>query len=397
VSKPGARAALHARARDAINAAREVVGDVSQQIHARPELAFEEVLASTLLVDVLWHQRFRVEAPFVELETAFRARAGDGPLHVALIAEYDALPEIGHACGHNLIAGAALGAAIGLRPLVDDLGITLDVIGTPAEEVGNAGGKVLMVERGVFDDVHAALMVHPGSEDVLASPFYAVSMFDVRYTGRESHAAMYPELGINAADAFTIAQTALGLMRQQLPATVRVHGVITNGGAAANVIPGETSGRYMVRAPTLEELADARERILRCFEAGAVGTGASLEIIGGDKPYAEVRHHAGLGTAFAESWSALGHRFPAATVRRAGASTDMGNVSRVVPSIHPLLAVGAPEGVVNHQPAFAAFCATPTAAAVMVDAAIALAWTVIDAAIKPEIRNELLHAREVEQ
>jgi metal-dependent amidase/aminoacylase/carboxypeptidase family protein len=215
-------------------------------------------------------------------------------------------------------------------------------------------------------------------------------MFDVRYVGRESHAAMYPELGVNSADAFTIAQVALGLLRQQLPPTIRAHGIITNGGEAANVIPGHTQGRFMVRAPTLEALSDARTKILACFEAGAVGSGARLEVIGGGQPYAEVKHDPVLGAAFAGNWRALGHSFAPETDRRAGASTDLGNVSRVVPSIHPLLAVGAPEGVVNHQPAFADSCATPAAHAVMVDAAIALAWTAIDAAANDEVRTYLL-------
>ena len=379
------------QAREGVLAAREAIVDLSHRVHERPELGFQEFRASALIANTLRDLGLEVQAPFAKLETAFEGRAGSGPLHVALLAEYDALPQIGHACGHNLIAGAAVGAAAGLLPLLDELGVTLHVIGTPGEEIGNAGGKVLMLERGVFDAIHAVLMVHPGAEDILANPYYALSMFDVRYIGRESHAAMYPELGINAADALTIAQTALGLLRQQLPGTVRAHGVITNGGAAPNVIPAETSARYMVRAPSLEELDAVRERVRRCFEAGAVGTGASLEIIGGDKPYAEVHHDKVLAGAFAENWRALGRGFPPASAeRRPGASTDLGNVSRVVPSIHPLLAVGAPEGVVNHQPAFAAFCATPKADEVMVDAAVALAWTAIDTATRPEITDYLL-------
>jgi amidohydrolase len=319
-------------AREFVLEVRETIVDLSHRVHERPELAFQEFRASARIANTLRDLGVSVQAPIAKLETAFEARAGSGPLHVALLAEYDALPQIGHACGHNLIAGAAVGAAVGLLPLVDELGVTLHVIGTPGEEIGNAGGKVLMVERGVFDPIHAVLMMHPGAEDILANPYYAVAMFDVRYVGRESHAAMYPELGINAADALTIAQTALGLMRQQLPATVRVHGVITNGGAAPNVIPGKASARYMVRAPSLEELDAVRERVLRCFQAGAVGSGASLEIIGGDKPYAEVRHDEVLGNAFAQNWRAVGRGFAESGERRPGASTDLGNVSRLVPS-----------------------------------------------------------------
>jgi amidohydrolase len=370
--------------------ARDELIDLSRRIHDRPELAFHEVEAARLIVSVLENHGLPVAAPFAGLDTAFDARAGDGAMQVALLAEYDALPTIGHACGHNLIAAASVGAAIAVAPIVADLDLTLRVIGTPGEEIGDGGGKVIMVERGVFDDIHAVLMIHPGAEDVLANPFYAISTFEVRYTGKESHAAMYPELGVNAADAFTIAQTAIGLMRQQLPTTVRVHGVVTHGGAAPNVIPGETRGRYMVRAPSLEELSDARERILPCFDAGAVGSGASLEVIGGDKPYAEVRHDSVLGDAFAENWRLIGRSFPAPRERRAGASTDLGNVSRVVPSIHPLISVGSPPGVVNHQPAFAEVCVTSQAHDVMIDAAVALAWTAIDAAIDERTRQYLV-------
>ena len=165
-------------------------------------------------------------------------RAGSGPLHVAICAEYDALPGIGHACGHNLIAAMAAGAGVAAARVADDAGLTVTVIGCPAEEAGNAGGKILLLERGAFDSAHVAMMVHPAPVDILLPKMIAATMFEARYTGKEAHASAFPELGINAADALTIAQTAIGLLRQSIRSTDRIHGIITHGGDAPNVIPG---------------------------------------------------------------------------------------------------------------------------------------------------------------
>lgn len=387
-----ARDTMKTAARAAIENHRDRLYDLSHAIHAQAELAFAEHESSQLVAGSLEDAGLRVQRGVGGLDTALLAEIGHGPLLVAICAEYDALPNIGHACGHNVIAASAVGAAIGLATATDDADMTVRVLGTPAEEVGNAGGKVLLLERGGFDGVHAVLMAHPAPANVLMSPFYAVSMFDVRYHGRESHAAAYPELGVNAADALTVAQVAIGLLRQQLPANIFIHGIVTRGGDAANIIPGETSARYMVRAPTLEALNDARQRVMRCFEAGATASGATLEIVGGDQPYAEVKHDTQLAGIFASNWQSLGHDFDGDQELRPGGSTDLGNVSRVIPSIHPLLSIGAAPGVANHHPSFAAASVDPPADVLIVDAAIALAWTAIDIATLPELRSRLLDA-----
>src|SRR5262249_32849466 len=221
-----------------------------------------------------------------DLPTAFSCRVGSGPLHIAICAEYDALPGIGHACGHNIIAAMAVGAGRALAPLVDDLGITVSVIGTPAEEGG--GGKVYMLERGAFDGVHAAMMVHPAPVEDLVPRVTAVSHFCVKATGHEAHAALAPHLGVNAGDAMTIAQAAIGLLRQHLRPTDQVHGVVLEAGNAANVISAHAEGLWMARAKTVEELADLRPRVVRCFEAGALATGATIEIENCSPDYAQL-------------------------------------------------------------------------------------------------------------
>src|SRR5262245_30433228 len=237
-----------AAARATIDQAGERLVALSHRIHDHPELKWEEEQSSAWTAGALSDAGLPVDMGICDLPTAFSCVVGDGPLHIAICAEYDALPGIGHACGHNIIAAASVGAGIALAPLVDDLGITLHVIGTPAEEGG--GGKVLLLERGAFDGVHAAMMVHPGPVDVLRPRCSAVAHFNVSYTGRESHAAAAPELGVNAADAFTVAQTAIGLLRQHLRRTDQVHGIVQHGGDAANIVPAHTHGVWMVRAAT---------------------------------------------------------------------------------------------------------------------------------------------------
>ncbi len=334
-----------------------------------------------------------VQTGVCDLPTAFRARRGSGPLHIAICAEYDALPGIGHACGHNVIAAMAVGAGIAAASLADDLGLTVSVLGTPAEEVGDAGGKILMLERGAFDGVHAAMMVHPTPVDAVAPKGLAASAFFVRYTGRESHAAAFPELGINALDALTLAQTALGLLRQHVSTTARIHGIITKGGDAPNIVPAHTEGRFIVRSETIEELEALRAKVYRCFEAGALATGATLEIVGGSKPYAQLRHDRQLAAAYQRNAQELGRQFPdvEALLDKAAASTDMGNVSLALPSIHPFIGIDSFPAV-NHQPDFAACCARPAADQAVYDGAVAMAWTVIDAATDPELRERLINA-----
>jgi amidohydrolase len=381
-------------ARERLDGARNSLIELSHRIHANPELGFEEEQASTWLSESLTAAGFSVERGVYDLPTAFVARAGSGPLHIAILAEYDALPGIGHACGHNLIAAMAVGAAIAAARVADDVGLTVSVIGTPAEEVGDGGGKILLLERGAFAGVHAAMMVHPSPFDVVEPPVIAASTFDVHYTGKEAHASAFPELGINAADALTIAQTAIGLLRQHIRPTDRVHGIITKGGDAPNIIPAHTAARYMVRSETLADLEEINTKVHRCFEAGALATGSTLEIIGGRKPYAEMRHDAALAAAYRRNAEALGRAFPdfGAELQRAAGSSDMGNVSHVLPSLQPMIGINSMPAM-NHQPEFTAYCVTEFADKAIFDGALAMAWTAIDIAADARVRERLMKAK----
>jgi amidohydrolase len=295
---------------------------------------------------------------------------------------------VGHACGHNLIAAMAVGAGLALAEVADDLGIEVTVLGTPAEETG--GGKVLLLERGAFATAHAAMMVHPTPFDLADMPVIACAQFDAHYTGKEAHAAAYPELGINAADALVVAQTAIGLLRQHLRPTDRVHGIVTKGGDVANVVPARTSARYMVRAATLDELATVRAKVLRCFEAGALATGASLEVTAEQPPYAEMRHDPDLLAAYRRNAAALGRQLlDDRGGPRVPMSTDMGNVSLALPAIHPAISIDSLPAV-NHQPEFTAHCISEAAEQALVDGAVAIAWTAVDAAIDERLRARLL-------
>ena len=350
---------------------------LSEQLHAHPEVAWEEHSSARWVAETLDEAGFTVTPAYLGLETAFRATYGSGPFRLGLCAEYDALPGLGHACGHNLISAITVGAARALAPLADAVGLTIEVYGTPAEEGG--GGKIELLERGAFAGLDLAMMAHPAPVDVAEAEPFAVSHSHVEFRGKAAHAAAYPEQGVNAADAFTIAQVAIGLLRQQLPRSVRVHGVMTNGGEAPNAIPARTEGRWYVRAESLAELAATEERVWRCFEAGALASGATLTIKPESKPYAEFRTFQPALEAYRRNAIALGRTFdPGTPARRMNrASTDMGNVSQVVPAIHPYIGIGSLPAL-NHQPEFAAHCIGGAAEEALLDAATALAWTALD-------------------
>jgi len=381
-------------ARDRFKSAQDHLVELSHRIHAHPELGFEEEQASSWLCETLADAGFSVQKGICGLPTAFRARAGSGPLHIGICAEYDCLPGIGHACGHNIIATSAVGAALAAAKVADEVGLTVTVIGTPAEEVGNASGKILLLERGAFEGIHAAMMVHPAPFDMLRAKIIAASMFEVHYTGKESHASAFPELGVNAADALTVAQTALGLLRQHIRSTDRIHGIVTNGGAAPNVVPAHTSAKYIIRSETLDQLTELRPRIYRCFEAGALATGSTIELTGGDKPYAEMRHDEVMAALYRRNSEALGRQFPnlGEWETRPTGSTDMGNVSLAMPAIHPMIGINSLPAV-NHQPEFAAHCITADADKALADGAVAMAWTCIDLATDQGIRARLMAPR----
>ncbi|HKD66985.1 MAG TPA: amidohydrolase [Candidatus Binataceae bacterium] len=383
-------------ARRRLETAQTSLIDLSHRIHGHPEIGWEEKKASLWVADALVDAGFNVQGGVCDLPTALLARAGSGPLHIAFCAEYDSLPGIGHACGHNIIAAIGVGAAIAAATVADEIGVTVSLFGTPAEEVGDAAGKVLMLERGAFEGVHAAMMVHPGPIDVMHPPMIAASAFDVFYTGKEAHASAFPELGLNAADALVVAQTAIGLLRQHIRHSDRVHGIVTKGGDAPNVVPAHTSARYIVRAKTRHHLATLFPRVKSCFEAGALATGCKLAIAGGDKPYAEMVHDMELGAIYQRNAEALGRQFRSTVGGRmdnpsASGSTDMGNLSHVMPAIHPIIGINSLPAV-NHQPEFAAHCATEEADRAIFDGALAMVFTAIEAATEPAIRSRLVSA-----
>ena len=358
---------------------------LSRAIHHEPELCFEEFRAAERVADMLDEAGFAVERGPYDLPTAVQARVGSGPLSIVICAEYDALPAVGHACGHNLIAAASIGAGMALAGVADDLGLTVTVLGTPAEEGG--GGKIPMLETGCFDDLAFAMMIHPGPADAVYARPRAVAHFDVTYRGVTSHAGAYPHLGRNAADAFTVAQVAIGLLRQQLAPSVRVHGIVTEAGTAPNAIPETARGSWYVRADTLAELEGAFARVRACFEAGALAAGCEWELTETSPRYAEFRNDEQLARLFAANGAALGRDMDLAETGPRGmatASTDMGNVSQRVRAIHPYLGIGSLPAV-NHQPAFAAATVRPAADRALRDGAVLLAQTAIDAVLAGEI------------
>ncbi|MFE7431378.1 M20 family metallopeptidase [Streptomyces tendae] len=364
-------------ARRAVEQHAEELISLSERLHADPETAWEEHRAAAAVPELLDRAGFDVTSSYLGLETAFHARFGSGPVRIALCAEYDALPGLGHACGHNLIAAASVGAALGLAAVADGTGLTVEVYGTPAEEGG--GGKIEMLERGAFAGTDLAMMVHPAPVDVAEARPFAVSHSKISYTGKSAHAAAYPEAGVNAADAFTVAQVAIGLLRQQLPSSARVHGIVTHAGDAPNAIPERATGRWYVRAETLAELAELEPRVMRAFEAGALATGCELEVEPESKPYAEFRTDERALEHYRANALALGRKFapPGQAARMNRASTDMGNVSQVVPAIHPYIGIGSLPAT-NHQREFAAYCVGGTAERALLDGAVALAWTAVD-------------------
>ena len=379
-------AAAKQQARMTITGAGDRLIALSRTIHGHPEIGFEEERASTWCAEALTDGGYTVERGICGLPTAFAASAGTGPLTVAICAEYDALPGIGHACGHNVIASAAVGAALGLARVADDLGITVRVLGTPAEEGG--GGKILMMQRGGFDGVNAALMVHPAPSELDRMPCLAVSHFDLRYTGKEAHASAFPERGVNAADAITVAQVAIGLLRQHSGPDDQVHGIVTYGGAAPNIVPALAVAKFYVRAETLEALSVWEPRVMRCFEAGALATGALLEVVPQAPRYSEFLTDEPMAAIYRSNAEAIGRVFEAGAQAAMRASTDMGNVSLAIPSIHPLLAIDSLPAV-NHQAEFAAAAASPAADRAVLDGAVAMAWTTIDLASDEVVRRRL--------
>jgi len=359
--------------RGVADAADELI-DVSKRIHANPELAMKEREASALLADRLEARGFRVKRGISGLQTAFSATWGEGPVTIAYLLEYDALPEIGHACGHNLIATAGLGAAYGLKAALSPDEVSLIVLGTPAEEGG--GGKILLLEAGAF------LMAHPSPVDIDMPPMYGVYDVEVEYHGQSAHASFAPEMGINALDGLVTAYQAIAQLRQHIRRDARIHGIITYGGSAPNVVPDRATAQFLVRALRPSYLDELKEKVQRCFEAGAAASGATVDIRWAPFPYAPMRNNTPLAAAYRANAESLGRTFIDARLDST-ASSDMGNISQAMPSIHPMFGVGAM--AFNHTPAFTSVCATDAAHASMVQAAQALAMTGVDVVRDPEL------------
>lgn len=373
----------------AVRDARQTLLDVSHFIHAHPELGYVEHHSAEVVVSAAENAGFRVERGIASLPTAFRATKGSGELVVVFCAEYDALPDVGHACGHNIIAASSLGAAIGLAAVADELGLTVTLLGTPSEEGG--GGKIDLMNAGFFDGVHAAMMIHPWPNERLEAACLAVDHFDVTYTGKAAHASAAPFEGVNALDALTIAQVSLALLRQQLRPGDQIHGIVTEGGSAANIIPARVVGRFMCRSVTTARLNELRIAVNACFEAGALATGAAVTIEELGSAFTHMESDADILSHYRVAAEALGRRFDLddAHVPLPTISTDMANVSLVVPSIHPLLAIPT-NGAVNHQPEFAAACVGDDADNAVLEGAIALAHTAISVAQDQQLRARLL-------
>jgi amidohydrolase len=369
-------AAVKQRVLDEVDRLADRLVEVSHEIHAHPELCFEEHTAHRILTDELERGGLPVSRGAYELPTAFDARVGtEGPT-VAVLCEYDALPGIGHACGHNIIAAAGLGAALVLAGLADELGGRLAVLGTPAEEGG--GGKVFMIERGAFAGVDAAMMVHPADADLRSMQTLAIHQIKVHYQGVAAHAAAAPWAGANALDAAVLGYVNVAALRQHIRPDERIHGIFTKAGDKPNIVPEHAEAHWYVRAGTRERLAELKPRVLGCLEAGSHAAGCTMSHEWIDPPYDEMFDNLPLLDRYTENAGLVG-RLPvnAAVGSGVAGSTDMGNVSHVVPSIHPMIQA-APAGVAIHTAAFAGHARAAIGDRAVLDGAKILALTAVD-------------------
>jgi amidohydrolase len=379
------RERLKASAAAEVEAHRQELIDLSLRIHNNPELGLQEERASAWLCEYLEKQGFQVERGICGLPTAFRATAGQGEPRLAFLAEYDALPGVGHACGHNIIASSAAAAGLGVRSVLDSTGGCVAVIGTPAEEI--VGGKVIMARQGAFDGLDAAMLTHPGSRNAVHSQALACASLEVEYFGKEAHAAARPEAGINALDALILAYNAIGTLRQHIRSSARIHGVITDGGQAANVVPHHSAASFMVRAEDDAYLEELKAKVIACFEAGARASGARLEYRWSENQFAAMWTNGPLAEAHKANLATVGREIHDRPSRHTG-STDMGNVSALVPAIHPTIAVAPPE-IGIHSREFAACAASEDGHRGLLDAAKAMAMTAIDVLTDPDLRRRM--------
>ncbi len=371
----------------AVDAMRDELLGLSHAIHGEPELSLQEFKSSARLADAVAGHDIAVTQEAFGLPTAYAAEFGksDGPT-IAILSEYDALPGIGHACGHNIIATAGYGAAMALSKLGARLPGKVRYLGTPAEE--RHGGKELMARLGAFDGADAAMMIHPSNMNLMTMPCIAVAEVEAIYHGKSAHASAMPYRGLNALDAVISAYQAIAQLRQHIRNTERIHGIITDGGMAPNIVPERAACRFFVRATDINDLGPLKARVQACFEAGAIATGCRLELKWSGVDYLDLKTNWPMAEAFERHARALGRDFfPTKDIPPGFAgSTDMGNVSHRVPSIHPMLAV-APAGVIIHNPEFTRWAASDKGDAAVIDGAKALALTALELMADPAMMS----------
>ncbi len=358
--------------------------EIARDIYEHPELKFEEHRAAKILAGELERARFAVELGAAGLDTAIRAEhpaVSDGPT-VAILGEYDALPELGHACGHNLIAAAGLGAALAVGAVKGELPGRLLFLGTPGEEGG--GGKVIMVEAGLFDGVDAAMMFHPSSHTLVDRGSLAITEVVLEFHGKAAHASGSPEKGINALDAVIQTFNSINALRQHIKDGARIHGIITDGGAKPNIVPEHAAANFYVRAPENDYRDELLGKLRACAEGAALATGARLEFKIVGHSYKAMRPNHALGNAFVRNLEALGEPLSPPKPDEGMGSTDMGDVSQVVPAIHPYIKI-CDEDVAGHSRAFAEAAISGRGLEAMLIAAKAMAMTAVDVFTDPEL------------
>jgi amidohydrolase len=369
-----------------IDARHRQLSELSLKIHANPELGFHETKAASWLTQYLKENGFAIEKGICKLPTAFRGSYGQGKPVIAILAEYDALPKLGHACGHNLIAACAVGAGVASKPAIDQFGGSILVIGTPSEEI--KGGKAVMAEGEAFNNLDIAMMVHPGVHNTVTTQALACQALEVEFFGKAAHAAARPEAGINALEAMLQSFAAINSLRQHIKTKARIHGIITDGGEAANIVPAHSAATFLVRAEDELYLEELKQRVINCFMGAATASGSRLEYRWANIRYIPVRNNLTLARLFRKNMQSLGRKVKPPSTSHAFGSTDMGNVSQLVPSIHPFVAI-ASEEVLVHSPQFASAAASEAGIQGLLDAAKALAMTVTDLVANPEIVTKI--------
>jgi amidohydrolase len=372
-----------------VDANRDEVINLSRAIHENPELGMSEHKAVERLCHFLADKGFDIEKNICDLPTAFRAVYGSGKPVIGFLAEYDALPELGHACGHNIIAASSAGAGVAARKAVDAFGGTIEVIGTPAEEL--IGGKIIMAQKGAFSELDAALMVHPASHDSASTEALACQTLEIEFFGKPAHAAGKPEEGINALEAMILSFNAVNSLRQHILSKARIHGIITDGGSAANVVPDHSAGYFLIRSPETGYMEELKEKVLDCFKGAALSTGARLEYRWDEHAFEPLLNNMTLCRLFADNMKQIGRETAVTDPGKTFGSTDFGNVSQLVPGLHGLISITGGTVLAAHTPEFKEAAGSERGMQAVIDAAKGMAMTAADLLGNAEILKEVKH------